>query len=154
MTEMTDNEATASTRRELIAFAFVEESYAKSGDIVGGLMPLFAPVLAKRANRIFDSAQFAADVQAAYDIPMSPLVADGLVERFAESGLLRMDGGDQHTYRVAARPGVPTIDEAGVDALLADFCKPLDQTVCHQGTHRNGVSGLYVRRKQIGRAHV
>ena len=122
MTEMTDNEATASTRRELIAFAFVEESYAKSGDIVGGLMPLFAPVLAKRANRIFDSAQFAADVQAAYDIPMSPLVADGLVERFAESGLLRMDGGDQHTYRVAARPGVPTIDEAGVDALLADFC--------------------------------
>jgi hypothetical protein len=119
--ETNANEAAAATRRELIAFAFVEESYLKSGDIVGGLLPLFAPVLAKRAHRIFDSAQFAADVQATYDIPMSPLVADGLVERLAEAGLLRMDGSDQHTYRIAAQPNLPTIDEAGVDAFLTDF---------------------------------
>ncbi|MFA9440827.1 hypothetical protein ACDA63_14415 [Uliginosibacterium sp. sgz301328] len=110
------------TRRELIAFAFVEESYSKSGDIVGGLLPLFAPVLAKRANRIFDSVQFAADVQAAYDIPMSPLVANGLVDRMAEAGLLRIDDGDIRTYRVAPQSNVQRSDETGVDALLTEFC--------------------------------
>lgn len=67
-----------SSARGLIAFAFVEEAYSKTGDLVSGLVPLFAPVLAKKPNRRFDPADFAADVQRAYDIPMSPLVARGL----------------------------------------------------------------------------
>lgn len=113
----------ASVGRELVAFAFVEESYSKSGDIVSGLLPLFSPILGKRPNRVFDAAQFAADVQAAYDIPMSPIVADGLVERLAEAGLLRLESGESHTYRInpnttAAHSG----SDAQVDRLLAEFC--------------------------------
>jgi hypothetical protein len=117
-----NSSSAAASRRELIAFVFVEESYAKSGDIVGGLLPLFAPVLAKRPNRIFDSVQFAADVQDAYDIPMSPLVADGLVEKLAEAGLLRLEDGDKHTYRITPQSSSSQIDEAGVDELLSEFC--------------------------------
>jgi hypothetical protein len=118
------NTESISVRRELIAFAFVEESYSKTGDIISGLVPLFAPILAPRANRIFDSAQFAKDVQTAYDIPMSPLVADGLVERLAEAGLLRLETGDSHTYRInATSAATQTSDETQVDRLLSDFCR-------------------------------
>ncbi|MDB5815416.1 MAG: hypothetical protein JWN23_2533 [Rhodocyclales bacterium] len=111
------------TRRELIAFAFVEESYSKTGDIVGGLIPLFAPLLANKANRRFNAEEFARDVQSAYDIPMSPLVAEGLVERLAEAGLLKMEASEPHTYRVVANPpDANVLDEGGVDTLLTDFC--------------------------------
>lgn len=124
MNKLDSANGSTSARRELIAFAFVEESYSKSGDIISGLVPLFAPVLAPYANRIFDSKQFAADVQAAYDIPMSPLVADGLVERLADAGLLRVDSGDSHTYRVNSPiASTQTGDETQVDTLLTDFCR-------------------------------
>jgi hypothetical protein len=49
--------------RELIAFAFVEEAYSRTGDLVAGLLPLFAPVLGKKPGRRFNAAEFASDVQ-------------------------------------------------------------------------------------------
>lgn len=108
--------------RELIAFAFVEEAYARTGDLVAGLLPLFAPVLARKPNRRFDPSEFAADVQRTYDIPMSPLVAAGLVEKLAEAGLLSVNEDEPHTYRIAARPTDTVLfDEQGAEALLAEF---------------------------------
>jgi hypothetical protein len=87
-------------------------------------LPLFVPVLAKKAGRRFDPAEFAADVQRTYDIPMSPLVASGLVEKLAEAGLLVVNEGELHTYRIAARSaGTDSFDEQGVDALLAEFAE-------------------------------
>jgi hypothetical protein len=65
--------------------------------LVAGLLPLFAPVLAKKPHRRFDPAEFAADVQQTYDVPMSPLVAAGLVEKLAEAGLLSRAEGEPHT---------------------------------------------------------
>ena len=47
---------TAMSPRELVAFAFVEEAYSKTGDLIAGLVPLFVPILARRANRRFDPA--------------------------------------------------------------------------------------------------
>lgn len=115
-------EQPASSSRELIAFAFVEEAYARTGDLVSGLVPLFAPVLAKKPHRRFDPAEFAADVQKAYDIPMSPLVAAGLVEKLAEAKLLTQEEGEPHTYRIAPSPATgTTFDETEVDTLLAAF---------------------------------
>jgi len=108
--------------RELIAFAFVEEAYATTGDLVAGLLPLFAPVLAKKPHRRFDPSEFADDVQRTYDIPMSPLVAAGLVERLAEVGLLSVSEDEPHTYRIVAKPAdTVSFDERGADALLAEF---------------------------------
>lgn len=108
--------------RELIAFAFVEEAYARSGDLVAGLLPLFSPLLARNPGRRFDPAGFARDVEKTYDIPMSPLVASGLVEKLAEAKLLEIDPGEPHTYRVAIPRGGETVfDESGFDTLLNEF---------------------------------
>ncbi|MBK7953627.1 MAG: hypothetical protein IPK02_06465 [Candidatus Accumulibacter sp.] len=111
-----------SNPRELIAFAFVEESYSRTGDLVTGLVPISAPVLAKKQGRRFDAAEFATDVQKTYDIPMSPLVASGLVEKLAEAGLLSVDDDEPHTYRIVARRiDVGDFDEQGANGLLAEF---------------------------------
>ena len=108
--------------RELVAFAFVEEAYSKTGDLVAGLVPLFVPILAKRANRRFDPAEFSGAVEKAYDIPMSPLVAAGLAEKLAEFRLLRVDPSEPHTYRVEPSAHVETpLDDSGIDQLLASF---------------------------------
>lgn len=112
----------SASARELIAFAFVEEAYAKTGDLVSGLVPLFAPVLARKPHRRFDPAEFAADVQQTYDIPMSPLVAAGLVEKLAEAKLLTLAEGEAHTYRIAPSPSAgKAFDETEIDGLLAAF---------------------------------
>lgn len=79
-------------------------------------------MLAKKPHRRFDPAEFAADVQKAYDIPMSPLVAAGLVEKLAEAKLLTQAEGEPHTYRIAPSASTgTTFDETEVDALLAAF---------------------------------
>lgn len=119
--DSTGNEA-AMSPRELVAFAFVEEAYSKTGDLVAGLVPLFVPILAKRANRRFDPAEFSSAVEKAYDIPMSPLVAAGLAEKLAEFGLLRVDPSEPHTYRVEPSPHVAIpLDDSGIDELLTSF---------------------------------
>lgn len=114
----------SASRRQLIAFSFVEESYLKSGDIVSGLLQLFAPLLAKRAGRIFDPFEFSKDVQDTYDIPMSPIVAEGLVEQLAAAELLRLDDTSKRTYRVASNPliSLPAVDPV-FDELLENFNK-------------------------------
>jgi hypothetical protein len=123
---MTNEDATAISAamspRELVAFAFVEDAYSKTGDLVAGLVPLFVPILAKRANRRFDPAEFSSAVEKAYDIPMSPLVAAGLAEKLAEFRLLRVDTSEPHTYRVEPSAYANTqFDDSGMDQLLAAF---------------------------------
>lgn len=106
----------------LIAFAFVEEAYAKTGDVVAGLLPLFAPLLVGKVGRQFDPKGFAQDVSARYGIPMSPLVAEGLVERLAEAKLLYLENKDSRVYRVSVlRVPDPGVDEESIDAVLDEF---------------------------------
>lgn len=139
MNEQTSiEEEKRSTARELIAFAFVEEAYSKTGDLVSGLVPLFAPVLAKKPHRRFDPAEFAADVQRVYDIPMSPLVAAGLVEKLVEAKLLTQAEGEAHTYRIAPTPLTSTtFDEAEVDALLATFSQFANESLARFGLQQD-----------------
>lgn len=111
-----------SNRRELIAFAFVEEAYSRTGDLVAGLVPLFTPILAKRPGRVFDPTEFADEVQKTYDIPMSPLVASGLVEKLAEAGVLSNTESEPHTYRIVRTESqADALDERDADRLLEEF---------------------------------
>jgi hypothetical protein len=109
--------------RELVAFAFVQEEFARSGDIVKGLMPLFAPLLSKKTLRRFDPVEFAKDVENTYDIPMSSLVAESLVPQLTSAGLLHAETDNPHVYRVSkfnyAHPQ-PT-ESSALEDLLADF---------------------------------
>jgi len=77
-----------SVSKELIAFAYVQEDYQKTGDITKGLMPLFAPIIHDQAGSIFDASEFAKKVQDKYDIAMRPIVAESLIPKLVESGLL------------------------------------------------------------------
>jgi hypothetical protein len=77
-----------SASKELIAFAYVQEDYQRTGDITKGLMPLFAPIIHDQAGDIFVAAEFAKKVQEKYDIAMRPIVAESLIPKLVESGLL------------------------------------------------------------------
>lgn len=119
---MTSHEEGILSSHALVAFAFVEDAYAKTGDIVSGLLPLFAPLLAGKMGRQFDPKSFADDVSARYGIPMSPLVAEGLVERLAEAKLLYLEDKESRVYRVSSVriPDTP-IDEKSIDGVLDEF---------------------------------
>lgn len=122
MTDTAEGEVQASSSRELIAFAFVEEAYSKTGDIVAGLLPLFSPILAKRTGRRFDPVEFSRDVEARYDIPMRPIVAEGLVERLAEAGMLRAEPDAPRTYRIVAKPwDAKSMGDGDFDELFSNF---------------------------------
>lgn len=75
--------------RSLITFAYVAEQFEKTGDIGQGLLPLFAPVVAKRTGARFSAAQFAEDVLEMYDIEMHPYVAKEFAPRLAAAGYLK-----------------------------------------------------------------
>lgn len=108
--------------RELIAFAFVEDEYSRTGDITRGLMPLFNPILANRKNQIFDAVWFAKQVESTYDIPMSTLVAEGLVPRLADIGLLYQENAESHIYRISAQQETDTpLNTEEFDSLVTEF---------------------------------
>lgn len=116
------NEKIKTIPRELIAFAFVEDEYSRTGDITRGLMPLFNPILAKKRNQIFEPAWFAREVEFTYDIPMSTLVAEGLVPQLADIGLLYQENKDSHIYRISTTPDNETrLNVLEFDNLVKEF---------------------------------
>lgn len=76
------------TPRPLLAFAYVADSFSKTGDISDGLLKLLAPVIAKRSGTRFYPEEFAADVYETYDIEMHPYVAEDFAPRLAAAGYL------------------------------------------------------------------
>lgn len=108
--------------KELIAFAFIEEEYSKTGDITRGLMPLFTPILANKPNAIFDPKWFSSEVEKAYDIPMSILVAEGLVARLADIGLLYQDITNPNIYKISPHQKTnENLNNSEFEALLIDY---------------------------------
>ncbi len=109
--------------KELIAFAYVQEEYAKTGDITLGLMPIFAPIIHESEGQLFDAGQFAIAVQAKYDIAMRPIVAEGLIPKLFEAGLIIQEEQVQHVavYRCAAgvHGSIPQTDD--VEQIFNDF---------------------------------
>lgn len=115
-------EKSALSSHALVAFAFVEEAYAKTGDIVSGLLPLFAPLLIGKKGRPFDAKTFSEDVSKRYGIPMSQLVAEGLVARFAQAELLYLEDPESRIYRVSSvQQPVAAITEDSIDKVLNEF---------------------------------
>jgi hypothetical protein len=110
--------------KELIAFAFIEEEYSKTGDITRGLMPLFTPILANKPNAIFDPKWFASAVEEAYDIPMSVLVAEGMVARLTDIGLLYQDSTNANIYKISPNQKTnANLIITEFEALLNDYIK-------------------------------
>ena len=108
----------------LITFAFVHETFEKTGDIYQGLMPLFAPLIKLRHHVRFVPSTFAADVDRYYGIRMHSYVAEDWAPRLANANLLsEHDLGNGIKEYLNGDPDVPAIGELdkSVDSLLGDF---------------------------------
>jgi len=113
------------TSKELVAFAYVNEEYAKTGDVAKGLMSLFAPIIHEQSGEIFDPVIFAEAVHEKYDIDMRPIIAKGLIPKLEESGLLLKEEVSAHVanYRCSQGPHIkPSNKEDKVNELLNNFC--------------------------------
>ena len=77
--------------RALTTFAYVADEFARTNDIAQGLVPLFAPLISRRAGTPFDPAQFAQDVKATYDLKLHPFVAEEFAPSLAVRGYLDAD---------------------------------------------------------------
>jgi hypothetical protein len=113
------------TAKELIAFAYVHEDYQKTGDITKGLMPLFAPIIHSMSGCVFNAANFAKAVQSKYDISMRPIIAESLVPKLVDSGLLIKEEKSKYVavYRCVAWPTEQRTAKAEqLDEVLEGFC--------------------------------
>lgn len=99
--------------KHLFHFAMVHEEFAKTGDIVKGLLPLFTPILSNKEGEDFLPEKFSRDVNAAYGIDMHPYVAEGLAPKLVEAGILRESESAKRksTYIIDS---VPNIDSAKI----------------------------------------
>ena len=112
-----------SSRRTLIAFAYVADQYGKTNDIAQGLVPLFAPLLSDRAGTLFEPAQFAEDIKTTYDIEMHPYVAEEFGALLAAHGYLdvhRKEDVVQYMNLKCELPEAP-IQEAQLHTLVDEF---------------------------------
>lgn len=106
--------------RELVAFAFVQEEYQRTGDLLAGVMPLFAPILVDRISRVFDPQEFASEVQARYGIPMPQIAAEGIADRLLASKYLFRDDSDTSVVRVSRRNEAHQTDHP-VESVVEGF---------------------------------
>lgn len=112
--------------RPLLMFAFVKEEFDRTGDIVQGLMPLFAPIIRARTNKDFDPTTFSSDVNKYYGIRVHPYVAEDWAPRLARAGLLHpVKSGDEIIRYINLTPNLPPADEfqLRVNQLLDEFAE-------------------------------
>ena len=110
--------------RSLLTFAFVADSFQKSGDITSGFDPLFAPILNKYKGSTFDPTQFAKEVSETWGVKMHPYVALDLAPKLARHGLLHAVMKDDTVtgYRIIDK-GIdyPSVNEDEIDAIVTKF---------------------------------
>jgi hypothetical protein len=118
--------------REVIAFAFVADAFTRTNDALRGLAPIFESAIAKRNGALFDAASIASEVNAQFDLEVSPLVVEGLVPALVEEGLLHKVVGtsEQVLYRCVRRSATECDTATGVEvesifAKFRSFAAPL-----------------------------
>jgi len=100
-----------------------------------GLMPLFAPIIHERSGRVFNASEFAKAVQEKYDIAMRPIVAEGLIPKLVESGLLTKEEKNKYVaiYRYATGPEARILPrDDSFDAVLDEFCSFAEEALSQQ----------------------
>src|ERR1700730_1894584 len=110
--------------RSLIVFVFVADSFSKTGDIISGLEPLFAPLLQRQKGERFDPERFATDVSEMYGLAMHPYVALDLAPKLAAIGLLHpVKQADAIAGYIILDKGIsyPPLKEEQITALTERF---------------------------------
>jgi hypothetical protein len=105
-----------------MTFAFVRECFEATGDLVLGMVPLFAPAIKRRAGKVFDPGQFSSDLADIFGLKMNPLAAEDLAPRLAKAGLLiNRAPGESSTQYINSNPEIPTSQQTAekVDKAVA-----------------------------------
>jgi hypothetical protein len=110
--------------RTVVAFAYLADQYARTGDLAAGIVPLFAPIAAEQEGRPFEPTEFAQEVQETYGIRMHPYAAEGLAPLLARAGLLveesHLPTALSYRYARCALPEVP-YTEGDVKRVCMEF---------------------------------
>ncbi len=91
--------------REAIAFAFVAKAFGENRGAMHGLVPLFAAAIHARAGKLFEPHAIAEEVNARFDLNVSPIVVNSMVPALVDEGLLTKlapSGPSSEVYRCAA----------------------------------------------------
>lgn len=110
--------------RSLLAFSVVAESFANSGDIVQGLMPLFEPLVRDFAGKRFEADKFVAEIKARYDFEIPLAVAEDWSKRLESAGYLENISSikDIADYRYKILEDKPSnLSTNQVDKLIEEF---------------------------------
>ena len=122
--------------RALKTFAYVAEEFARTNDIAQGLVPLFAPIISRRAGTPFNPEQFAQDVRATYDLKLHPLVAEEFAPSLAARGYLDADrqAGVIHYTNLDCELPEPPIHETQLRQLVDGFLSFSEARLVKTGT--------------------
>lgn len=107
--------------KHLFHFAMVHDEFAKTGNIVKGLIPLFIPLLSGKEGEVFSPEAFCKEVNNAYGIGMHPYVAEDLAPKLVDANILLLGNvtKPKPSYFVNA---IPSIDDKPVkDDILKIF---------------------------------
>lgn len=74
--------------RNLIHYAFVHNEFSRTGDVLKGLLPLFAPIINKYNGKRFDPIVFCSELNELYGIEMNPYAAEELAFKLCDYGAL------------------------------------------------------------------
>jgi hypothetical protein len=121
--------------KELVAFAYVQEEYKRTGDITAGLMPIFAPIIHEMSGQKFNPIKFSEKVQSKYGIAMRPIIAESLIPKFVETGLLTRDEISSHVavYRCVSGPEIKHQKaEDYIEKLLNGFSSFSEEALSRQ----------------------
>jgi len=129
--------------RNLLLFALVENEFQRTGDIVQGLMPLFAPIAQAHKGQRFDIKGFSDQVSKMYGIELHPYVVENWVSRLAEAGFLQIVGDSESEEYIEAYysndfDADSIFERASFDRLLEPFVAHIIARLSEHGISLSG----------------
>lgn len=127
--------------KHLIHFAMVHDEFAKSGDILKGILPLFTPILAEKIKKTLSVSQFCESVQSFYGIHMHPYVAEEVLKRLCAAGNVEQVDAK---YKVIGSNGYKCASvEKEFHSLIKKFEEEGSKILIRNGVDVKGVDWTY-----------
>ncbi|MBT79162.1 MAG: hypothetical protein CL587_02080 [Alteromonadaceae bacterium] len=120
--------------RNLISYAYLAQTSRKDGDLISGLMPIFAPIAKIHTGEKFKPAEFSRYAAELYGLKINPIAIEGLTPRLEKVGILQKFQIDEKNHEYAYAPIEQEFDEVSgqeINYLLErfiDFCEAVKKT--------------------------
>ncbi|WP_067522819.1 hypothetical protein [Endozoicomonas ascidiicola] len=133
--------------RSLIHYSLVHEEFSKSRDLIKGLLPIFAPAIAKHNGEFYNPETFTAELESMYGLKMHPYVAEDIIPKLeAENLLCRTQAGKKAAYiNKSEQVFKSNIDQVNIFKELIDAFVQATEVMLHS-------SGLTMEKVSIEQA--